>query len=205
MLPETCAIPAVITTMSSDCVRPRKKGTNREWSFGLAHYDRGRHVERLRTAGPHRLLHHSGDHANQKLHDAEVVQNGEKSGDEDDGRQHLEGEDKTETGVLRPGFSKDKARAREGAGEQTLGAFSGLCDRQLSPPHLGHQDGKKHLQRDSRGHHAPANGFAVGGKKPGSRQHQDQSKHSSESSHRFPLSSPHGADSNRPALNHFLN
>ena len=112
----------------------RKIRANREWSFGLAHYDRGRNVERLRAAGAHGFLHHHGDHANQKLHHAEVVENGEKSRDEDDGRQHLEGEDEAETGVLRPRLSEDKARPREGAGKQSLGAFSGLCDR-----HCPHQ------------------------------------------------------------------
>jgi hypothetical protein len=40
-----------------------------------------------------------------------------KSRDEDDRREHLEGEDEAKTGVLCPGFSKDKTGACKRAGE----------------------------------------------------------------------------------------
>ena len=94
--PETCAMPLVMMVNSSDSVSPREERPDGERRFGLAHEDAGRHVERFGAARAHHLLHHDGHAAHHPLHDAQVVENGEKRGDEDDDGQHLEGEDHAE-------------------------------------------------------------------------------------------------------------
>src|SRR5271165_2087430 len=53
-----------------------------ERSFGLPHEDAGGNVERFSAAGSHHAGHNPGGDANDNLHDADVVEQREKSGDE---------------------------------------------------------------------------------------------------------------------------
>ena len=71
----------------------RQERADGERSLGLAHEDGCRHVHALSAGDTHGLEHDPGHAANEDLHNADVVENGEKRGDEDDGGQYLEGKD----------------------------------------------------------------------------------------------------------------
>ena len=100
--PEMCAMPEVITVISSDSVISRQVRPDRQRRLGLPHEDAGRDVQRLGAARAHHPVHHHREDAHDELHDAEVVEDGEQRGDEDDRRQHLEGEDHAVLRALRP-------------------------------------------------------------------------------------------------------
>ncbi len=70
-----------------------EEGADGEGGFGLAHEDAGGYVGGLGSAGAHGALHDPGDDADDLLHEADVVEDGEEGRDEDDGRQDGEGED----------------------------------------------------------------------------------------------------------------
>ena len=72
-----------------------EKRADGERRFGLAHEDGGGDVEAFRAGDAHGLLHDPGKAADDDLHDADVVEHGKEGGDEDDGGQHLEGEEGT--------------------------------------------------------------------------------------------------------------
>jgi len=88
-----------------------KKRADGERGFGLAHEDAGGDVERFCPAGAHDAGHQPRGGADDQLHDADVVEHGEKRGDEDDRWKHLEGERKTEreSSFGRPRSPKTKA------------------------------------------------------------------------------------------------
>ena len=132
MPPLTWAMPAVITHISSDCVILLRNGRIGERGLGLAHEDRGGHVQALGAARAHQARHHLRDGLHDHLHHAEVVEDREQGGDEDDRGQDLEGEDEAERGrpagspaftgsVRRPG---PRARRRRTRSPRTRGSSS---------------------------------------------------------------------------------
>ena len=110
------------------------------------------------------------------LHDAEVVEDGEKRGDEDDDGQHLEGEDHAERSGLRcPAWPKTKLAARFGIAQHGVDARAdGLKD--LAEIGLQHQQREGELQAQAPGDDAQLDGALVGGEQPGDRQDGDQAQ-----------------------------
>ena len=93
MPPEMCAMPEVMTVISSDSVIRGRYGRivsgASVWPMKMLAATFSDSAPR----GPHHPLHHNGEGADDELHDAEVVEDGEQRRDEDDRRQHLERED----------------------------------------------------------------------------------------------------------------
>ena len=78
----------------------------------LSHEDAGGDVQRFRAAHAHHLLHPDRHALHDPLHDAEVIKDGEERGDEDDDRQHLEGENHAErSAALAQRVAEDERRA----------------------------------------------------------------------------------------------
>ena len=100
--------------------------TDGQRSFGLSHENAGGHIQRLRSAGPHHTSHDPGGDLDNKLHDAVVVEHGEKCRDEDDGWQYLEGKIKPEMGTLLPEFAKHKLGADESVTKQSIHHITGF-------------------------------------------------------------------------------
>ena len=133
MPPEMCAMPDVITVISSDCVISRQIRPDRQRRLGLPHENAGGDVQRLGAARAHHPVHQHGKEPHDDLHHAEVIEDREKRGDEDDRRQHLEREDDAYSGALRPkravhdaaphGVAKraeDERRTHAGKTEETV-------------------------------------------------------------------------------------
>src|SRR3984957_4363346 len=62
-----------------------EEGGDGEGGFGLAHEDAGGDVGRFCSRGAHGALHDPCDDLNHFLHEADVIEHGEESGDKDDG------------------------------------------------------------------------------------------------------------------------
>jgi hypothetical protein len=95
-------MPEVMTVISSDSVISGRYGPDRERRLGLPHEDAGGHVQRLGAAALHHAVHHDGEQPDHHLHQAVVIEDGEERRDEDDRRQHLEGEDHPVARPFRP-------------------------------------------------------------------------------------------------------
>ena len=65
---------------------------NQQRGFGLAHEYIGRAGERFSAAGADGPAHESADAINDILHDTQIVEDGHKTPEKDDGRQYPEGE-----------------------------------------------------------------------------------------------------------------
>ena len=98
----------------------RKERTNRERRLGLPHEDGCGYVHAFGAGDAHRLEHYPGERANDDLHQANVVENGKERRDEDDGGQHLKGEDGAERCVWRAEFAEQDRRTSR-CGAQHLG------------------------------------------------------------------------------------
>jgi len=134
-----------------------------ERGFGLAHEDGGGHVHALRAGDAHGLEHDPGHGADDDLHDAYVVEHGEKGGDKDDGGQNLEGEDGAQRTIGQAQSSAEEDfGAGIGGGEHGFHHVPGPGHELLSVVEAQHEKGKDQLQTQSPGDGAPADMFAVG-------------------------------------------
>src|ERR1700758_4813511 len=77
-----------------------QEGANGDWRFRLTHEDAGGNIQRLSPASAHDARHGPGRDANDELHDAVVIENGEESTDENDSGEDLKRENKTDTRSL---------------------------------------------------------------------------------------------------------
>ena len=103
--PEMVAMPPIIRASSSDLVIDATYGLMMSGRLGLAHEHVGRRGQGLGPAHPATAEHEQhdlGEHPDDQLQDAQVVQNGEHGGHEDDGRQGLDGEDEPVARAERP-------------------------------------------------------------------------------------------------------
>ncbi len=92
-----------------------EEGPDGERGLGLSHEDGGGDVGGFGSAGAHGALHDPGDDANDLLHEADVVEQGEERGDEDDGGKDGEGEDGEAGGrAFRAGRRPWRIRRRHG-------------------------------------------------------------------------------------------
>ena len=176
MPPETWAMPLVMMVMSSERVAPGRKG---RMVSGASVWPMKMLAATLRDSAPETFMVHcmsQREDADDELHDAEVVEDGEERGDEDDGGQHLEGE---ETGVesgadfrgLRGEVAKDEGGSGEGVAEELVDAGSGGVEDALAEGPLEDHEGEEDLQAETPDDGAPADGAAVGGEDPCEEQH----------------------------------
>ena len=88
-------MPAVMMVINSLSVCIGKQRPNGKRRFSLAHEDGCRDVQRFRAAHAHQAVHDPGHALDDDLHHAKVIQQRKKSGDKNNGRQHLKSEDET--------------------------------------------------------------------------------------------------------------
>ena len=163
-------------------------GLDQQRRLGLADEDVGRGGERLGARGAHELGHEPGDALDHLLQDAEVVEHRGQRGDEDDRRQHLEGEVEAQAVGARVGrqAAKDELGALGGEAEQADNGAAQPGDEHLGPAQrrepgaqrvgVEDEDGEDHLDEDAHAHQAPADAPAVVGEQDGDAKDQEQSK-----------------------------
>ena len=173
------------------------RGAGKKWPDGerrlrLPHEDGRGDVHALRARDAHGLQHHPGHAADDDLHQADVIQHGEKRGDEDDGGQHLEREDRSRcgsnhfaesAGVGQAQFAEQNARSREGSRKHVGDDVAGPGHGALAKVEAQHKKRKRELQAQAPRDGAPANAAAVRGTQPGRSQHGENSEQSCKSSH----------------------
>ena len=93
--------------------RAREERPDGERGFRLAHEDAGGYVHAFSAGDAHGLEHDPRHGANDDLHEADVIENREEGGDENNGGQHLEGEDGA-------GGGRDDLTERAGVGKAEL-------------------------------------------------------------------------------------
>ncbi len=102
MPPEMCAMPDVITVMSSDCVIFGRYGRivsgASVWPMKML----AATFSDSAPLAPMHAVHHHREQPDDDLHDAEVIEDGEQRRDEDDRRRDLEREDDAVLRALRP-------------------------------------------------------------------------------------------------------
>src|SRR6267143_1658599 len=107
--PETCAMPAVITVISSERVMRGRKG---RIVSGASVCPMKIDAATLRlSARTHDLIHRDREGLHDNLHDAEVVHDREQRGDEDDRRHDLEREHHPDARVLLADLTEYECRA----------------------------------------------------------------------------------------------
>src|ERR1700722_202111 len=168
-----------------------QKRTDGERGFGLAHEDAGRYVERFRAAGAHDASHDPSGDANDELHDADVIEERKKSGDENNCGQNLEGEKKVfwRSGETRSGsggqaeFAQDKLRTVKRVAEEQIDVVARLFKKVAADGEAQYENGKGELQAKAPEHSFELDGFAIGGEEIREAEHCQQAKHSGKSSH----------------------
>ena len=101
MPPEMCAIPEVMTVISSDSVMRGRYGRIVSGASVCPMKMLAATLSDSAPLAPHHAVHHDREQPDDDLHDAEVVEDREQRGDEDDRRQHLEREDDAVLRALR--------------------------------------------------------------------------------------------------------
>jgi hypothetical protein len=170
-------MPLTMMVNSSDCVNPARNG--RIVSLCLPHENTGRHIERFRAARAHHFLHADREHLHDLLHDSEVVEDREERRNEDDDRQHLEGEDggAKMLGWIDhiPHFGRVRLRAKNVAKNKHAASLRVTQHRgyantgslkDLSKRCFQHQDRKTKLQPHAPKQNTQLNGPPVAGQQP---------------------------------------
>jgi len=138
-----------------------EEGADGERSFGLAHEDAGGDVGGLCAAGSHGALHDPGDDADDPLHEADVVEDGEEGRDEDDCGEDGEGED-GERVSGNTERAEDYGGAIDRMGEQGGDDNTGLVQEGLAVGPLNDEEGEDDLKAEAPEDGAPADGAAIG-------------------------------------------
>ena len=138
-------MPLVMMVNSSDRVRPARNGRMVSGASVWPMKMLAATLSGFGAARAHDLLHAHGHALDDHLHHAEVIEDGEEGGDEDDDGQHLKGEDHAEGAGLRAQRAEDELAACFGVFEQRVdGDAGGLED--LAEVGLQHQEGEGELQ-----------------------------------------------------------
>src|SRR6266436_5178 len=127
-----------------------QKGTDSERGFGLAHENTCGDVERFRAAGAHDASHDPSGDPNDKLHDPYVIEEREKSGDENNRRQHLKCKNKMLGGSGKTGsrsgrqaeLAKDKLGAVKSVAEEQIDVVAGLFKKVAADGETQNKDGE---------------------------------------------------------------
>ena len=122
-----------------------QEGTDGQRRFGLSHEDAGGDVHRLDAAGAHEAHHDLRQLADDELHHAVVIKDGEERRDEDDDRQHLEGEDEAVFRDLAAQLAKDKLRADKRIAQQPFDRVPGHGHHSLAPTDTQHQQRQRQI------------------------------------------------------------
>ena len=175
-----------------------EEGADGEGSLGLAHKDGGGDVHGLRARDAHGFEHDPGEAADDDLHEADVVHDGEKGGDEDDCGEDLEGEDGAGIGVSVVGedvakgscageaeLAEEDLGAGEGGGEHVLDDVAGPAHGVAAEVEAENEEGEEDLESESPGDGAPADGLAVGGAEVGSGEDGGDSQQTGETFQRW--------------------
>ena len=150
-------------------------GAHGQRRLGLADEDAGADAGGFGTGHAHHLGDRCSHDPHDGLHHAQVVHHAHQRREEDDGRQHLEGEDEAVLGDVHQ------------AAENEVGTFideAQNLDEALAQPveHVAttrnqqHQRRKSDLQSDTGSNQLPVNGFLVIGKQPGDAQKHRQAE-----------------------------
>jgi hypothetical protein len=143
-----------------------EKGADGKRGFGLAHEDAGGDVGGLGSRDAHGLLHDPGEGADDELHKADVIENGEEGRDEDDGGKNSEGEDREGGGIVAE-ITEDHGGAGDRVCEKLVDTVARGGEETLANGRLEDEDGEDELEAESPGHGAPADGSAIGGERVG--------------------------------------
>ena len=170
----------------------RDVGRDQHGRFRLADEDVRRHAQRLGARDLHRLLHHPRHALHDHLDDAEVVEDREERADEDDDREHLEGEDEAPVGharllaegVHRPREpSEEEARALVGEPDGARDAVRERLQRLLAALPVENDDPEGHLERERPADRAPADRPPVLRERERHGEHDRQTDQTGESLH----------------------
>ncbi len=150
------------------------EGLDEQRRFGLAQEDVARGRERLRPRGAEGALHDPRDALHHDLHDAEVVEHGHEGREEDDRRQHGEGEEGPRVGhesharvelsrgqgpahrqVTVHQVAEDKAGAHEGEAQEAVDDVAHLLEEVAARRGLQHQHAEHGLEAEARAHQPP--------------------------------------------------
>ncbi len=176
-------MPLVMMVISSERVTLGRNGRMVSGASVMSHEDAGGDVERLDTAGAHEAHHHLRQLADDELHHAVVIQDGEERGDEDDDGQHLEGEDHAELRHLGAQLAEDKLRAGEGVAQKPVDRIAGDGHDPHAEADAQHQHGEDELQRQADEDGASTNGLAIGGEEEGKQQNREDAQHAGQTRH----------------------
>jgi hypothetical protein len=139
----------------------RQKRPNSQRRLGLSHKDAGRNIGRFRAAGGENFLHQDRHAAHEDLHDAEVVKNRKKGGDEDDDGQNLKRENHAKLIVLRTQFfAEEELASFHRVSEHVI---HGIARGLEQVPDVGAQNEKREaeLEAESPEQDAGFNGAAI--------------------------------------------
>ena len=165
----------------------RQKRANRQRRLGLAHEDTGGDVQRFGPARAHHPLHHPRRPLDDHLHDPEVIENGEESGDEDDRGENLEGKDETERRTLLAYLAEDKLRADVGKTQQLVHHVAGRLKQPSAVVELQHEEREGNLQAQPPGDRFQPDHPTVGGKRVRQTHHGQQAQNAGQTPHALPL------------------
>ncbi len=112
-----------------------------------------------------------------------VIENREKGADENDGGQHLKGENESDARTLLAQSAENKFRTHESIAEHAVGGVTGCLEHSPAKVDAQHEDREHKLQAQSPRHGLHANGAPVGGKHVRQSQHGEKAKNSGVTSH----------------------
>ena len=162
-----------------------EEGPDGEGGFGLAHEDAGGDVGGLGSGDAHGLLHDPREGADDELHEADVIEDGEEGRDEDDGGEDLEGED-GERGVVAE-WAEDHGGAGDGVGQELVDAVACGGEDALADGGLEDNDGEDNLKAETPRYRAPLDGAAVSGEGVSEREKGEESEKTGETCQRGAL------------------
>src|SRR5215469_18240780 len=161
----------------------RQVWTDGKGRLGLTHEDTGGNVHGLDAAGAHETHHDLRQLADDELHHAVVIKDGEEGRDENDDGKNLKREEET---VLR-GFAsqrpKNKLRPDERIREKLCDRIAGNGNGALSPADTQEQQGEDELQCQADGDRLSANCPTVGREEIGKHKDCQNTEHAGQTSH----------------------
>src|SRR6266566_965651 len=177
--PETCAMPAVITVISSERVI---RGRNGRIVRGASVCPMKMDAATLRLSAPlaPMILFITTANAFTTIHDAEVVQDREQRRDEDDRGHDLEREHHTEARVLFADLAEHKFRAGIGEAQDLRDYTAEPAEDRLPERYPEHKNRKRELEADAPRHDAPADRPPIARQGDADAEDEDQAEDSRE-------------------------
>ncbi len=155
-------------------------GTNDERSFGRADEDVGGRRQALGAGRAHGPLHDDRHNLDQALHHAEMVQQRHQGREEDDARQHAEGEN---VGVLFQQVAEDEIVSRTDEAQQQMESVIEPVEDGPAGSGLQHQQSEHQLQQHAAGNQSQANPALVRTEQPGQADQHPQAEEADQARH----------------------